>query len=88
MATITRTISAAHKTRLVNAMCLEFDYDNNKLTGETKGQFTNRMLDKWLKSIVLRNEKNNYSGGLNNHLQTEEDDYKQTNPEPIEIDIT
>lgn len=88
MATITLTFSAEHKTRLVNSKCIEYDYDNNKLPGETKGQFTLRMLIKRLKKETLQIEEDTYNTGLNGHLETEEDDYKIANPEPTEIDIT
>lgn len=44
MATVTYTIANATATELNDALAYHFDYDNTKLEGETKAQFSKRMV--------------------------------------------
>ena len=51
------TIPDAVLPRVVDAVALEYDYDENKLRNETKGQFAKRMLiEDWVKRIVRNQE--------------------------------
>ena len=52
MATIVLTIPDAVIPRVVAAVALKFDYNTNKLAGETTGQFAKRMLGVTLKQWV------------------------------------
>lgn len=57
MAQIIITIPDAHVSRVLDAFASRFNYDQNKLEGETKGQFAKRMLAEWIKLTTLREER-------------------------------
>ena len=46
------TIPDAEASRLIDGICGFYDYDTNKLVGESKGAFAKRMLIKHLKSVA------------------------------------
>ena len=53
MATISIDIPDQHVTRVLNAFAAKFNYDNDKLDGETKAQFAKRWLADYIKKITL-----------------------------------
>ena len=57
MADITITIPTEHVQRVLNAICLKYDYANNQLEGgETQAAFAKRMVAEWVKQTTLRIE--------------------------------
>jgi len=56
MASIEITIPDQHVSRVVDAFANEYQYDVNKLNGETKAQFAKRMLIVFFKELVVRTE--------------------------------
>ena len=55
---ITLTIQADHVARVVDALCGIFRYDTKALQGESRGDFSKRMLIRWLKERTLDYEGN------------------------------
>jgi hypothetical protein len=58
MPTVSFNLSNEHSTRLTDAICGLHNYDYvSQETGETRAQFTRRLLREWLKSQVHRWEQ-------------------------------
>lgn len=56
MATITINIPDAITNKVIDALCERYMYDENKSVGETKAQFSKRMLIEHIKDIVKEKE--------------------------------
>lgn len=50
---ISLAILPAHASRVVDMFCGVHRYDDNALDGETRGEFSKRMLIRWLKQRTL-----------------------------------
>ena len=58
MPSITFNLTSEHITRLINAICGLHDYDRvSEQTGETKQEFSRRILRSWLVSQARRWEQ-------------------------------
>jgi hypothetical protein len=56
MADITITVNDLHIQRALTAISARFQYDTNKLEGESRGAFAKRMIADWLKRETKRYE--------------------------------
>ena len=56
MPTFSWTVTGQIGTRIANAFAEQHHYDDNKLPGETKAQFADRMVKQYIKSTVARHE--------------------------------
>ena len=56
MADITITVNDLHIDRALTAICARFQYDTDKLEGESRGAFAKRMIAVWLKRETKRHE--------------------------------